>query len=151
MRRLASISIACVLLISLSSQRVATRAQTPTVAASGSQGYAFTSGAGILFFYVRPDRTADFEAVAARIGEVLETIQEPSRKAQAAGWRMFKSIEVTREAAIYLFFIDPAVSGADYDPVKLLGEALPTEAQALYERLKNSIIRVERMGLAKIR
>ncbi len=50
-----------------------------------------------------------------------------------------------------MFVFDPALPGADYDPVKLLGEAVPTEAQGLYERLKASIVRVERMGLAKLR
>ena len=43
------------------------------------------------------------------------------------------------------------MAGADYDPVKLLTEALPAEVQALYTRLKDSIVRVERMGLVKLR
>ena len=103
----------------------------PAVSQAGSQAYTFPSGAGMLFFYVRPDKTADFDAVVARLGEALETVQDPARKAQASGWRIFKSGEVARDAAIYVFFFDPAPAGADYDPVKLLGEALPTEAQGL--------------------
>jgi len=123
----------------------------PAVSQAGSQAYTFPSGAGMLFFYVRPDKTADFDAVLARLNEALETVQDPARKAQASGWRIFKSSEVVRDAAIYVFFFDPAPGGADYDPVKLLGEVLPGEAQALYERLKTSIVRVERMGLSKVR
>ena len=56
-----------------------------------------------------------------------------------------------KESAIYVFSFDPAVPGADYDPVKLLAEAVPGEAQALYEKLKAAIVRVERMGLARLR
>jgi hypothetical protein len=116
-----------------------------------AQTYTFPTGAGALFFYVRPDRTADFEAVVSRIADVLAATTDPARKQQAAGWRIFRSAELPRDHAIYLFVFDPAVPDADYDPVRLLGEGLPTEAQALYERLKASIVRVERMGLAKLK
>jgi hypothetical protein len=56
-----------------------------------------------------------------------------------------------KDNAIYVFSFDPAVPGADYDPVKLLAEAVPSEALALYEKLKTAIVRVERMGLARLR
>jgi hypothetical protein len=128
--------------------------QTPTssqLPAATSQAYVFPSGAGMLFFYVRPDRTAEFESVLARLNEALEAAPDSVRKQQAAGWRIFKSVEATRDAAIYVFAFDPAAAGADYDPVKVLAEALPSEAQAFYEKLKSAIIRVERMGLHKLR
>ena len=113
--------------------------------------YKFPSGAGLLFFYVKPDKTADFEAVVARLSEVLDKTEDPVRKPQAANWHILRSVEATPNAAIYVFMFVPAVAGADYDPIKVLGEALPTEAQGLYERLRDSVIRVERMGLGKIR
>ena len=114
-------------------------------------GYTFSSPAGVLFFHVRPDRVADFEAVVSRIGSVLEQTQDPARKQQAASWRVFKSAEQTADAVVYLFFFDPAVQGADYDPVRLIGEAAPTDAQQMYERLKAATIKVERMALQKLR
>jgi hypothetical protein len=124
-------------------------AQTPPPVAQPD--YRFPSGAGLLFFYVKPDKTADFEAVVARLSEVLDKTEDPVRKPQAANWHILRSVEATPDAAIYVFMFVPAVAGADYDPIKVLGEALPTEAQALYERLRDSVIRVERMGLGKIR
>ncbi len=162
MRRMVLTSITCVLMAPLTLMPRVSAAPdrqgapvgspgAPAVSQAGSQAYTFPSGAGMLFFYVRPDKTADFEAVLTKVGEALESVQDPARKTQASGWRIFKSSEVARDAAIYVFFFDPAPAGADYDPVKLLGEALPAEAQGLYDRLKASIIRVERMGLAKIR
>lgn len=113
--------------------------------------YRFPSGAGLLFFYVKPDKTADFEAIAARLSDALDKTDDPIRKQQAASWHILRSVEATPEAAIYVFMFVPATPNADYDPIKVLGEALPTEVQGLYDRLREAVIRVERMGLAKIR
>lgn len=123
-------------------------AGTPVASA---QAYSFPSGAGLLFFYVRPERTAEFENVAKRLSEVLDKAEDPVRKQQAPGWKIFKSAEAPRESVIYVFVLNPAVPGSDYDPVKLLSEGLPTEAHALYESLKNATMRIERMGLGKLR
>jgi hypothetical protein len=145
----AFIAVAC-LLLTAGAARVPIPPRSPTQSAA-SQAYVFPSGAGMLFFYVRPDRTADFESVLSRLNEALDTAPDAVRKQQAAGWRIFNSAEQTREAVIYVFALDPAAATADYDPVKLLADVLPGEAQALYDKLKSSIIRVERMGLQKLR
>jgi hypothetical protein len=145
-----------VLLIAALSSAGATLAPQVASAPPGPQtaaspGYRFPSGAGILYFHVHTDRTAEFERVLARIGEVLDATADPARRQQATSWRIFRSLEEQPGDTIYLFFFDPAVASADYDPVRLLGEALPAESQTLYESLKRSVIRVERMGLLKIR
>jgi len=119
--------------------------------AAPPQSYTFPSGSGMLFFYVKPDMTADFEAVVDRLADALDHATDPMRKAQAANWRIFKSVETTSDAAVYLFVFDPAVIGGDYDPVKVLSEKQPPDLQALYDKLKASTIRVERMGLTKLR
>lgn len=123
--------------------------QAPLPAATAD--YNFPTGAGLLFFYVRPDKRTEFEAVASRIAQVLEASEDPVRRQQAAHWRMYNSVETVREQAIYVFFFDPALPEADYDPVRILGQGLPAEAQALYLRLADSVVRVERMGLQRIR
>jgi hypothetical protein len=128
---------------------IGTPVQTP--ARPAMQNYTFPSGAGMLFFYVKPDRTADFESVVARLGETLDRADDPTRKQQAAGWRILRSTEATKDAVIYVFLFDPAVLGADYDPVKILSEGQPAEIQPLYEKLRDATIRVERMGLTKLR
>jgi hypothetical protein len=119
------------------------RAQTPE--------YVFPTGAGVLFFHVRPDRASDFEDVVKRIGSALDRATDPVRRQQAASWHIYRSAEAPRDAVIYLFFFDPAVQGADYDPVRVLSEDAPAELSALFDRLRASIIRVERMGLSKLR
>lgn len=120
-------------------------------AQTSSQGYRFPSGAGILYFHVKDDHVAAFEGVIARIDDALDKAEDPVRREQAASWRIFRSLEQQAGEVLYLFVFDPAVTGADYDPVRLLGEAAPTEAPALYETLKAAVLRVERMGLLKVR
>ena len=113
--------------------------------------YKFPSGAGLLFFYVKPDKTADFEAVVARLSEVLDKTEDPVRKPQAANWHILRSVEATPTPRSTCSCSSRPSRAPTTIPVKMLGEALPTEAQALYEQLRDSVIRVERMGLGKIR
>ena len=125
--------------------------QPPTqTAGGGAPDYVFPSGAGMLFFYVRPDKAADFEAVVARLDEALTATSDPIRQQQAASWRVYRSLE-THAERIYVFTFDPAVRDMSYDPVRLLSDLAPLEANELYAKLKGAIVRVERMGLAKIR
>lgn len=122
--------------------------QTPPAA---NPDYTFPTGAGMLFFYVKPEKTSDFEAVIGRLADVLDKTADPLRKQQAAGWHMMRSVEAIKDAAVYVFVFDPAVAGADYDPVKVLSDALPAEVKGLYTKLRESIVRVERMGLVRVR
>ncbi|MEO7190641.1 MAG: hypothetical protein ABI051_06260 [Vicinamibacterales bacterium] len=128
-------------------------AQSPAPSRStpASQEYVFQSGSGLLFFYVHPDKATDFEGVIARLGQVLEASPDPGRRQQAATWQAFRSLDKVAENAVYVFVFNPAVPGLEYDPVKILAEAAPTEVQALYERLKAAVVRVERMSLTKLR
>ena len=64
---------------------------------------------------------------------------------------MLRSSEPSRDAVVYVFLLDPVVPSADYDPVRVLSESLPAEVQPLYDKLKASVIRVERMALTKLR
>ena len=123
----------------------------PGAPSPSSSEYVFTSGAGLLVFHVRPERSSDFESILRRLSEVLGASVDPVRQRQAASWRMFRSTEATTGAALYVFFFDPAETGADYDPVRVLGEAAPVEAQQYYERLRAAVIKIERIGLARIR
>jgi hypothetical protein len=129
----------------------APRPGPPATVPAAPADYVFTGTAGMLFFYVRPDKTTDFEAVMQRLGAALDASLDPARRQQASGWRIFRSAEAPRDAVIYILAFDPAIAGADYDPIKILGEAAPTEVQGQFEILKASVIKVERMGLVRLR
>ena len=124
----------------------------PVVAAPGVPAtYMFESGAGLLLYYVQPAKAADFETILGRLREALAKAEAPQRKQQALNWKIYKSAEPVTDAAVFVFAFDPALTTASYDPLLLLAEVLPAEVQPLYERLKDAVIKVERMGLTKIR
>jgi hypothetical protein len=114
-------------------------AQQP--AAAPAPGRTFSSDAGMFFNMIKPDKTADFEAIVAKVKQALANSPNPIRKQQAAGWKVFKSVEPgmplpdgTR-AVLYIFYVDPAVKDADYTITKILQEAFPSEVQDLYTKL----------------
>ncbi len=99
----------------------------------------FGADAGIIFNQVKPEMTAPFEAVMARLKDALQKSNDPVRKQQAAGWKVFRSVEPGPNGSVlYLFWMNPAVKGADYTVSKILAEAFPTEAQALYKQFSES-------------
>jgi hypothetical protein len=97
-------------------------------------GRVFGSDAGMIWNPVKPDRTMDFEMVMARLKEALALSEDPVRKQQAAGWKVFRALEVgPNNTVLYVFVVDPAVKGADYTISKVLNEAFPAEVQELYK------------------
>ena len=82
--------------------------------------------------FIKPDKTADFEATVNKLQEALTQSSNPERRQQAQSWRVFKAIEpATNGDAVYVFEIDPAVRGADYTVARILAEAFPADAQSV--------------------
>ena len=129
--------------------------QTPPAAAQpatpAEPAIGFTSDAGMMFNVIKPTATADFEMVLARLREALHKSENPARKQQAASWKVYKSTDPSPDGNVmYIFMFDEAVKGVDYDPVKILSEAFPTEVNALYEKLKGAYANLNKAGLTKI-
>ena len=123
---------------------------TPTVPA-GPADYIFTSGAGLVFYYVKSSKASDFEAILDRFKEALAKAQSPMLKQQALNWRIYKSAEPPTDVTVFVFAFDPAITTANYDPLLALHQVLPAEVQPLFDRIKEAVVKVERMGLTKIR
>jgi hypothetical protein len=106
-------------------------AATPAPAPQGTR--VFAGDAGLIFFPVKPERSADFEKIMAKLKEALAMSADPVLREQAAGWKVFKAVEPGPNAsALYVFVIDPAVKGGDYAFWKTLYESFPAEVQQLY-------------------
>jgi len=93
--------------------------------------FVFTGDAGMFVAAIKPDKAADFELLMSKLKEGLAKSENPVRKQQAAGWKVFKAAESTPDKVLYVLLIDPVVKDADYTPLKILYEAYPTEAQDL--------------------
>jgi hypothetical protein len=95
----------------------------------------FGSDAGMVLNFIKPDKTADFEAIIAKLKEALQKSEKPERKQQAASWKVFKSPDQAAGGnVLYVFVIDPSVKGADYTVSTILAEAFPQEVQTLYKQ-----------------
>lgn len=102
-------------------------------AAAPQVGRVIAADAGLIFFPVKPERTQDFEKIVAKLKEALALSEDPVRRQQAEGWKVFKAVEPgPNGTALYVFLIDPAVKGSDYAFWKTLYDAFPAEVQELY-------------------
>lgn len=166
------VSLFSVSLLALSAATTAAQQQTappPTTPPAQQQPAAqqppepaigFTSGAGMVFNVIKASSTADFEMVLGRLREALLKSENPARKQQAASWKVYKSADpaqtaqaadgTTHPAVMYIFVFEKAVPGVDYDPVRILSEAFPTEVNALYEKLKTAYVTLNKASMTLV-
>ena len=89
----------------------------------------FAADGAIILNFIKPDKVADFELVIAKLKEALAKSDKPERKSQATAWKVFRSPDPAGDNVLFVFVIDPAVKGADYQVSNLIAEAFtPTEA-----------------------
>ena len=111
----------------------------PAAATQASTKRVFASDAGMVLNFIKPDKTADFEAVMGKLKEALQKSDHPERKQQAASWKVFKSPEPAGANVLYVFVIDPSVKDADYTVSNILAEAFPTaELNVIYKQYADS-------------
>lgn len=95
--------------------------------------------AAVITVLIKPDKTADFETVVAKLKEALEKNEKPERKQQLAGLKFFKSSQKDANGnAIYIFFVDPVVKNQEYDITRLIAEVFPVEVQELFNKYKDA-------------
>src|SRR4051812_11584367 len=108
-------SIALGLVIGVLSAGAAHAQQPAAAAQAATTTRVFASDAGMVLNFIKADKTADFEAVMAKLKEAMQKSDKPERKQQAMGWRIFKSPDPAAGGnVLYVFVIDPNVKGADY-------------------------------------
>ena len=88
---------------------------------------------------IKPDKTADFESVMAKLRDALTKTDKPERKQQASGWKIYKSTEPGPGGnVLYVAVITPVLKGADYTVAKILYEVFPTEVQTIFPTYRDS-------------
>ena len=116
----------------LSATTVFSQATPPPAPAQQAQAAAaprvFTAETGLVLNFIKPDKTKDFEAVLAKLKDVMAGNAKAERKEQARSWRVYKGSDpAAGGAALYVYIVDPAVKGADYAVTTILAESLAPE------------------------
>jgi hypothetical protein len=105
-------------------------AQDPAAAqpaAPAAPKVAFTSGAGILLVQIKPDQTAVFEEMVAKLKAGLAKTEDATLKQQAAGFKVYKAAEPFGANALYVVMIEPTTPGAEYELFGMLQKVMTPE------------------------
>jgi hypothetical protein len=109
-------------------------------AAAAPPARTITGDAGVIYYVVKADKTADFEMILGKLKEALGKSENAVQKQQAAGWRVFKQTEPGPNGnVLYVALVDPAVKDADYNILPVLYAGFPAEAQALYATYRDAL------------
>jgi hypothetical protein len=89
---------------------------------------------------IKPDKTAEFEEVIAKLKEALSKSERPEAKQQAAGWKVMKGVALPDGNIIYTHVIHPVVPDADYTVMQLIYEVFkdPAEQLKIFENYKGA-------------
>jgi len=116
-----------------------TPAEQPAPAEPAKPVFTLGGDVALVTMLIKPDRTADFEFVLNKLKEALSKSENPQRKEQAAGWKVFKSSQPgPNNTAVYIFRIDPVVKDAEYDISRLIAEVFPVEVQEIFAKYKDA-------------
>ena len=129
MRRLTGILVAgAILMLPAFSQNALAQAPTKLT---------FEGDSVVWMMSVKAGKEADFEAVIAALKDVLQKMDAPEAKQQAAGWKVLKAVKPQPDGTtIYTHMISPVVPGADYGVMANIYQVVkdPTAARALYDK-----------------
>lgn len=90
---------------------------------------------------IKPDKGSNYEAVIGKLKEAVQKTDKPELKQAAAGWKIYKSDAPGPNGnLLYLHMIDPPVSTFDYGVMKVLYDAFPAEAQAIFTQYKEAFV-----------
>jgi len=102
--------------------------------AQGAQTLTFEGDTAYWAVAIKPEKTADFEAVIAKLRGGLTKSDKPERRQQAVGWKVIKLSKPLPDGNItYVHLVNPVIPGADYTVMQVLYEEFPEERQALYD------------------
>jgi hypothetical protein len=126
-------AIAALLVVGVSAQEPAAQPQQQR------QKLTFTGDLALWTVAIKPDKTADFERIMAKVREALSKSPDPLRQRQAAGWKVMKIEKPMPDGNIaYVHVINPVVPDADYTVMQILYDAFPEERQALYDSYRGA-------------
>lgn len=121
----------------------ASQPQTPPPAAPAPADPArmtFPAGAtGLVLVLVKPDRTADYDAVITALKAALDGAGPADRQA-AAGWQVFKAREPDAKGnVVYVHWLPSPVAGTDYRPSLMLDRLAASLPEAVLVKYRGAL------------
>ena len=107
----------------------------------------FSAPAGLLLVQIKPDKTADYEAMITKLKDALTKSEKPERKAMAKAWKVFKATEPAAGNTLYVHVIDAAAPGDYTNPLRIISEVFPTEVQDIYTKVKEGFVQTGLLNL----
>ena len=111
---------------------------------------ALEGDSAVIIILIKPDKTADFEAVIAKYREALGKSDNATRKKQLESMRFYKSATPIGGNAGYIFYVDSVVKGEEYDITRVITEVFPVDVQEIYAKYKDSFAGRQIIALNKI-
>jgi hypothetical protein len=103
------------------------------------QALTFAGDVALWTVAIKPDKTAAFEQVMARVRDGLMKSSGQQQHDQAAGWKVMRLDTPLADGNVaYVHVISPVIRGADYSVMQILYAAFPDERQALYELYRSA-------------
>jgi hypothetical protein len=138
-----------------------TPAQPPAAAPAAQEKPAepklgFTTPAGLLLVQIKPDQTAAFEELMAKLKTALSTTTDPDLKAMGSGWKTYKSAEGMQGNALYVVVLDPAKAGTEYNPIDVLFKTMTDEqkrapeTQEMFKRYAAAFAGVNKLNVTPL-
>jgi hypothetical protein len=88
----------------------------------------FKTPAGMLLVQIKPEETAAFEEMMAKMKPALSASTDAALQAQA-NFKVYKSAEASGGNALYVVLFDPATPGAEYSFLDMFNKTLTEEQQ----------------------
>jgi hypothetical protein len=107
----------------------------------------FNAPAGLLLVQIKPDKTADYEAMITKLKDALTKSEKPERKAMAKAWKVFKATEPAAGNTLYVHVIDATAPGDYTNPLRIISEVFPTEVQDIYTKVKEGFVQTGLLNL----
>lgn len=130
-------------------------AQPAQPAAPVEDLFKFSSDAGLIIWYIKPDQTAAFETVWNAIRAKLAASEKPELRELGDSLKVFKSnAEATPQGVNYFFVADPASKTLSYSPSPFLlfeaGMFEDAQARELLAQLQATLNGINPIPLSRI-
>jgi hypothetical protein len=110
----------------------------------------FTTPSGLLLVQIKPDKTSAYETMLTKLKDALAKSEKPERRAMAKGWKVYKASEQAGGNVLYVHVVETSSPGDYSNPLLIINEVFPTEAQGIYASVKDGFVQTSRLNLTLV-